>query len=262
MPGSLRARVETEGIHPDVVEAVTRDIHHDTLAGSADLDGENFTRIHTRDLERLFDQYDQRFFDGQVRPALAGSPLYFRLSSRLTRAAGKTTRFRRGASPGAVSYEISVSTTLLFQCFGGDDHRPISVTGRPCADRLAALQRVMEHELVHLVELLVWTRSSCRARRFQSIAERFFAHRAHTHDLITPAEQAHARFGVRPGARVRFRLEGAEHEGVVNRVTRRATVLVPDSSGRPFSDGRRYLTFYVPVDLLEVIDRKDPAGSP
>ncbi len=155
-----------------------------------------------------------------------------------------------------------MSTTLLFQCFGGDDHGPISVTGRPCGDRLEALQRMMEHELVHLVELLMWSGSSCRGRRFQSIAERHFGHRAHTHELITAAERAHARFGVRPGARVRFQLEGVEHEGIVNRVTRRATVLVPDRSGRRFSDGRRYATYYTPVDTLEVIEQKTLRADP
>jgi hypothetical protein len=40
------------------------------------------------------------------------------------------------------------------------------------------------------------------------------------------------------------------------RITRRATVLVENPRGEEFTDGRRYLTFYVPLPLL----RKDQAG--
>jgi hypothetical protein len=52
------------------------------------------------------------------------------------------------------------------------------------------------------------------------------------------------------GDRVSFELEGGRHIGLVNRITRRATVLVENPGGRPFSDGKRYLTFYVPLPLL------------
>jgi hypothetical protein len=44
--------------------------------------------------------------------------------------------------------------------------------------------------------------------------------------------------------------EGKRLEGRVNRITTRATVLVEDAEGQPFSDGRRYKTYYVPLPLL------------
>lgn len=102
--------------------------------------------------------------------------------------------------------------------------------------------------------MLVWTRSSCSASRFQSIASRFFGHSAHTHNLIAPREQAFASYGVMPGRRVQFRFDGREYEGIVNRITRRATVLVEDSHGPRYSDGRQYTKFYVPVTLLEPVE--------
>ena len=46
-------------------------------------------------------------------------------------------------------------------------------------------------------------------------------------------------------------MEGSRYVGVVNRVTKRATVLVEDSRGVRYSDGRCYAKFYVPVGMLE-----------
>lgn len=165
-------------------------------------------------------------------------------------AGGKTARYTPRNGSGRPYYEISVSTTLLFHTFQDVD-RPIVVCGLPCGDRLEALQRVMEHELVHLIEMLIWTKSSCSAARFQAIASRFFGHTDHRHQLVTPVEKAITQFGIRPGDRVRFRFDGVEHVGKVNRISRRATVLVEDQRGPRYSDGKRYAKFYVPMAMLE-----------
>ena len=55
---------------------------------------------------------------------------------------------------------------------------------------------------------------------------------------------------VRVGDQVRFAHDGHFLEGRVNRITRRATVLVPHAKGERFSDGGRYLRFYVPLEKL------------
>ena len=39
--------------------------------------------------------------------------------------------------------------------------------------------------------------------------------------------------------------------GRVNRITKRATVLVEDIGGQPYSDGLRYKIYYVPIAHLE-----------
>ena len=132
--------------------------------------------------------------------------------------------------------------------------RPIICSGITCADRLEALQRVMEHELVHLIEMLLWEKSSCAKPRFHSISLRFFGHSENRHQLITPKEKALVKFGIKPGVQVRFRFDGIEHTGVVNRVNKRATVLVEDRHGEQYSDGKRYAKFYVPVQMLNTVD--------
>ncbi|MGE0757252.1 MAG: hypothetical protein AB7F89_27375 [Pirellulaceae bacterium] len=228
-----------------------QDIYDRVLAGSAVMRRGNFESIGTRDLERLWRLYDEITFECRLSRALGDRPLTFRLSRRLTSAAGQTTRrvHRRSGVESRCEYEISISTTLLFQTFV-EDHRIITVSGVPCHDRLQALQRVFEHELTHLAEMIAWSDSHCAARRFQSIAGRLFGHREHTHQLITPRERAWNQLGLKVGDRVRFRCDGREYVGRLNRITRRATVLVEDHQGPRYSDGKHYAKFYVPLQLL------------
>lgn len=251
METQLKDLVTSERLDADDIAARTRRIHDAVLRESEYLDRANFTRIHTSDLRRLFHHYDNDFFGRQIGALLGEAPLRFGVSRRATSAGGKTIRYTPRGPHGQPNYEISVSTTLIFQCFAGEDHRPISVGGLVCCDRLESVQRVMEHELVHLIELLLWSSSSCSRQRFQSIANRFFGHTVHKHGLITPRERALVTFGIKTGDRVRFRFNGSQHTGIVNRITNRATVLVEDPGGRLFTNGKRYVTFYVPVDQLE-----------
>jgi hypothetical protein len=253
MPATLHQIVETTTFDAERISALTAEIHAQVLRESKHLDEPNFTSIHPDDLELLFAKYDRRFFDGQVREALGTTPLHFGLSRRMTSSGGKTARYS-DRRIGQRWFEISASTTILFGCFDDDDHRPIVASGIVCRDRLDALQRVMEHEIVHLIEMLLWEKSSCSQSRFHSISLRFFGHTENRHQLITPREKAMVKFGIRPGTRVRFRFDGVEHTGIVNRITKRATVLVEDRRGMPYSDGKRYKKFYIPVQMLEAVE--------
>jgi hypothetical protein len=241
--------VEGSSFDAQQINDRTAQIHAAVLGRSNYLDAANFTTIHPSDLELLFTAYDVHFFDEKLQARLGAQPLRFGLSQRMTSAGGKTTSFTDRRT-GSRRFEISVSTALLFGCFNDDDHRPIVVSGIPCRNRLEALQRVLEHELVHLVEVLLWDKSSCAQARFHSIAQRFFGHTSWVHQLITPREQAFVKFGIRPGMLVRFYFEGVERVGLVNRVGKRATVLVEDDQGQPYANGKRYAKFYVPVQFL------------
>jgi len=231
-------------------------IHQDLLARSPYIRIANFTAIHPGDLAFLFDAYDREFLGGLCRPALEGIPVGFRLSARMTRAGGKTILYRLPS--GGSKYEIAIAGSMLFDGFRENDRR-ITVCGLECRDRLEALQRIFEHEMVHLGELLCWEKSDCTAARFQGIAARLFLHRAHTHDLITRKERA-AASGIRVGARVAFHFDGRRLTGRVNRITRRATVLVEDPDGVKHSDGLRYKIYYVPIAGLAVI--LEPPADP
>jgi hypothetical protein len=240
-----------------IVQSRIQDIHNEVLRRSAHLHQPNFASIHRQDLEFLFEAYDVRFFAGHCRLALGGSRIHFRLSRRMTSAGGTTTRFR--LANGDPAYEIAIAASLLFDSFANGDRR-ITVGGVECNNRLQALQRVFEHELIHLAEQLCWQKSDCAAGRFQDIAERHFLHRTHTHSLVTRKERA-AEAGIRIGSRVSFIFEGQELNGRVNRITKRATVLVQDPGGSQFSDGSRYKTYYVPLGHLKISELKQVMGE-
>lgn len=243
---------------PEAVREKTAEIARWAMANSHVLRSPNFTVLASADLSRMFDGYDRAFFDGFLRRAVAeraGGRLAFRLAPRMTHAGGKTFRFRQrvGRGPGATvetGYEIAISSRLLFLSFD-DATRPVTVCGLPCTDRLCALQRIMEHEMLHLLEMLLWDTSSCAAARFKSMARNIFGHGASTHDLVTPAERAVAKFDLRVGDVVSFAFDGRPMRGTVNRVNRRATVLVESPGGVRYTNGKRYEKFYIPLGMLK-----------
>jgi hypothetical protein len=245
---------------PEEVEVRGRRIHEAMRAESPHVRESDFTVIGTDDLDRLFVWYDREFFRGRLAEMLVEDrayPVLFRLSRRLVRAAGQTIRQVRrvpnSVKPAVkVEYEITVSATLLYSTFK-DVERTVTVGGRVCRDRLEALQRIFEHELLHLAEFLGWGRSNCRADNFHALSRRIFAHEGAFHDLITPREQAQVVFDIHVGDHVSFEIDGVPHSGRVNRITRRATVLVENPRGMLYSDGKRYIRFYIPLHLL----RKD-----
>lgn len=250
---------ESRTFTPEQIATRTAQIHTTLLKRSAYLREPNFTRIHTSDLKLLFAEYDERFFDRQIQQALGSTPLTFGFSNRMTSAGGRTSSTINRAT-GSRRYEIHLSTTLLYGCFSDDDHRAITVCGMVCTDRLQAVQRIMEHELVHLVEMLVWNQSQCSQQRFQEIALRLFGHTDFRHRLILAREKVIAQYGIRPGMTVRFRFDGVEHTGLVNRINKRATVLVEDPAGVPYRNGKHYQKYYIPAEYLETVE--DTESSP
>lgn len=248
----LEKLVATAKLPPTQVAGRQLDIFRSVLRSSRMVTRPNFTAIDAADLKLLFHLYDDVFFNGLLDLTLAnmGSPLSFRLSRRMTSAGGKTTRWHYPKSQHRPPrFEIAISTTLLFESFQSD--QPVQVTGLRCENRLEAMQRVMEHELIHLCEMLIWFHSSCSAARFLRIANGLFAHRKASHELLTPVDKARTTLGIQVGDLVSFSVNGTRLIGTVNRITRRATVLVPSHLGQPYNDGSCYLKYYVPLTQLQ-----------
>lgn len=248
---TLKEHIAAISLTPAEIGRRTGAIYAAVLEQSKYIGGRpNFARIGTGDLRLLFGLYDDGFFSGLLAKTINASPdtsLTFRLARTMTSAGGKT--FKRamlGIGNRRTQFEIAVSTHLLFSNFRAEDDR-VLVNGIECRDRLQALQRIFEHELVHLVELTLEGRSSCKAAPFRDFAHRFFGHGDVTHRLIPTKIMAARDLGLRVGDRVEFAFEGRRFEGVLNRITKRATVLVEHEGGRRYSDGKRYHKFYVPL---------------
>ncbi|MEI8198352.1 MAG: SprT-like family protein, partial [Phycisphaerae bacterium] len=180
-----------------------------------------------------------------------GHPLCFRLSSTMVRAGGKTLLYARRGPDGKrqFHYEIAIGSRLLFNTFR-DIQRPVAVCGLVCSDRLQAMQRIMEHEIIHLTELVRWGQSSCKADRFKGLAQQIFGPGGTTHDLVTAREVAATQHNLKVGVIVKFDYDGQKHVGVVNRIHHRATVLVESEVGMRYSNGKKYQKFYVPLGRL------------
>jgi hypothetical protein len=250
--------------HPARAAAIQADIEADYLSRAVGQPCRNFDRIATADLRLLFQLYDEQFFAGLIRRSLAANDiqLSFRLSPRLTSAGGKTIYDSRRPAPGKPRpVEIVISTTLLFESFT-HPHSQHLVAGCECHSRLQALLRIFEHELLHLIEINDTGTSSCAAAPFRNLARRVFGHLKSNHQLLRPTDRARLQHGLGVGDRVRFLFEGNTYCGTVNRITRRATVLVPSAHGTLYNDGQRYTKFYIPIHQLHRAATEEPARSP
>lgn len=231
-------------------------IRSQMLSNSPNVRHGNFTAIAPEDLQRLLALYDSHYFGGWLErevQAQSHRPLGLKLSKLMTRAGGKTTRLRRRRHGKTLTiYEIAVAARMLLMSFR-DERREVVVCGRRCQDRLAALQRILEHEIIHLCELLAWGKSTCAGKRFKALAAAIFGHDGTKHDLVTPREQAAVQHGLKVGSPVRFTHAGRTYTGRINRIHRRATVLVEDPAGQAYSDGKRYSGFYVPLPALTLV---------
>jgi hypothetical protein len=240
--------------HPPVagIDAIRGSIRDRLLTTSRYIQTPNFVRCGDSDLKILFDGYDSCFFDAQLRSALEtlnAWPIDLRFSGRLRSTGGRTTRTTCRKSRH-VTYSIQISSNVLFTNFRTPEETA-SVNGLICPDRVDAMMRVMEHELLHLAEFLAFNDSTCTGGRFQHAAMRMFGHTEHTHAMVSKRVKTLLSTDLRPGHRVRFSFEGKTLTGVINRINARATVLVEDPRGARYNDGRKYVKFYMPLALLQ-----------
>ena len=219
-------------------------IRQEILHRSRYIQTPNFARCSDSDLRVLFELYDAQFFNGSLARRLPAACV-FEFSARLRSSAGMTSRTRRA---GVMHYRITIANVVLFQNFADGQAR--KVTGVDCYDRLDALMRIFEHELLHLHEFLIDGKTNCSAGRFQSLAREFFGHQSHKHELVTPRQKAIATSPFRVGQLVAFERNSQSHTGTINRIHRRATVLVESPRGTLYNNGKRYEKYYVPLAKL------------
>lgn len=229
----------------NVIQQKTKEIYKKILENSSTFNNPNFTKFSVKDLKYIFALYDSYFFDNFFKKNHK-EKLYFRLSTRMTSAGGKTIYNRR-----TKFYEIVLSMPLLFQTFDGIK-REVEVNGLICYNRLEAAMRIIEHEIIHLLELLILGNSSCSNPRFKNLSYNIFNHRDTKHKLVTKREIASEKFDLKIGDKVMFEFEGQLYKGFINHITKRATVMVENPKGM-FCDskGNRYHKYYIPIQCLQ-----------
>ncbi|TFH38714.1 MAG: hypothetical protein E4G94_11940 [ANME-2 cluster archaeon] len=232
---------------PRQIKNKTRKISHKILAESENLDNRNFNSIAIRDVSRLFELYDQYFFDRFFQDHHR-QKIFFGLSDRMTRSGGRIVYAQRTGT-----YTISLSTTLIFQTFH-DVTRDVAVNGIVCHNRLEATMRILEHEIIHLLEYVRFGSSSCSKPRFQDLSYNIFGHTEVTHQLVTQTERAQKKFNLQAGDKVSFEYNGMTHHGFISSITKRATVMAndPDGDYKDFQ-GNRYCKYYIPLSSLEAV---------
>lgn len=246
--GQMNQEIVRKVFPEEVIQAMLKQIQANIIAASPHIKSGNFESISPRDLELMFRLYDEYFLNNffKQRP---GTRVKFRMSRRMTSSGGKTTKLKKN---GKVEYEICLSSVLLFNAFQDDGQKAV-VNGVECYSRLEAALRIMEHEIIHLLEMVLFNESSCGKRRFKLIAGNLFGHRDVKHQLRARREITHKELSLKAGDYVKFKFREVTKRGQVIRITRRATVMVKDCRGQyADNEGTRFSKYYVPLYCLEL----------
>jgi hypothetical protein len=218
----------------------TSTIHAAAIGKAENISCANFNKIGDIDIRYIFRLYD-RFFFGDFFTANYRGQLSFYLSGRMTRAAGKFVWRKRSQTQ---TFEIGIATAMLFDNFTTpQDTKDLS--GFLCTNRLEALQRVIEHEIVHFLEYLGFGETDCSKERFKTICKAIFGHTKSVHALDTPRKIAANKYDLRVGSSVFFFMEGHKYEGRIQRIGRRATVIATKKDGVDISRIKCYAPFHM-----------------
>ncbi len=235
------------GFDRSSINEMTGKIYDRIVDGPVLIKEGNFTSVSSSDIKMMFELYDEIFFDDFFKLHYP-KRIKFSLSRRMTRSGGKTEYHPR-------KIIIKLSTPLLFQSFNGEG-RDVIICGIVCSDRLEAMMRIMEHEIIHLIEYVSYGGSSCSGNRFLSLVSRIFGHTDTGHQLVTGQEIADKNYGLMVGDRVSFEFQGDIKQGQITRITNRVTVMVKDCKGFYHDlSGKRYTKYYIPLNHLEPLNK-------
>jgi hypothetical protein len=244
-------------IESDNIKAMQQqdDIYNRILSETPNIRESNFRTISGRDIRKIYELYDSIFFENffadYFKRKKGKETISFRLSNRMTSSGGKTTKKRVN---GEIEFEITLSSHILFSVFNKEEEEA-RVNGLTCRSRLDAALRILEHEFVHLYEMIKYGDSTCSSSRFKNHVSKLFGHTHIKHELLAP-RKVHST-SIKPGDKVKFEFNGKHKTGIIYRITKRATVMVKDAKGAfTDSEGQRYAKYYVPLESLTVVSGK------
>lgn len=207
--------------------------------------------LTNEDLNLMFCLYDEIFFNNWFNDSYTGL-LKFSLSKRMTRSAGQTICPRniekmRGKS--AIEIRIGINFFYNYDAVEGSK----LVSGIETKSNIDALQLVFEHEICHVIEFILYKKSSCSGKRFKTIAYHLFGHVERFHKLPTYRQIAFEKYGLNIGDYVTFKHKEKDLSGILYKINKRAVVLVKDRKGKlADKKGTRYTKYYVDINLLKL----------
>ena len=220
------------------------------MKNSPQIKNPQLTCISTEDLRILFNLYDEIFFINWFKNSYKGK-IKFSLSKKMTRSAGKTMCPKNIARIRQEELILEIRIGVDFFLNYGQTQKNNTVCGLMSNNSLEALMLVFEHELCHVIEFLLYNKSSCAGKRFKTIANNLFGHTESYHKLPTARQIADEVMGCRIGDNVLFEYKGMKLTGVIYGINKRATVLVSDRNGfLKDKYGNRYTRYYVPLKML------------
>jgi len=238
-------------LQSDIIKNKRREISGLLMKKSKNIKSETVSALSAADLDILFGLYDEIFFENWFKQNYKGK-LKFSVSRRMTRSAGLTRcpRNINGIRPEELVIEVKIGVDFFFHY--GLVEGSGTVGGIDTGSSLEALQLVLEHELCHVVEFILFGSSSCKGERFRTMAGNLFGHTESCHKLPTHRQIAFSALGLKIGDSISFNYEGRVLTGILYSINKRATVMVRDNSGLLADrQGRRYSKYYVPLSLIE-----------
>lgn len=243
-------RIVTIRIQKDEIILRRKEVARALLLHSTGIKSGMVSSLSVEDLTLLFWLYDRIFFNNGFAEGFAGK-LKFSISRRMTKSAGITLCPRRidRIKPEELVIEIRIGVDFFLQ-YGMLDGSKF-VCGIKTENSLEALLLVFEHELCHAVEFITFKKSSCKGKRFKTIAGNIFGHTESYHKLPTNRQIASQKLGLKLGDTVSFDFEGKRLTGILYNINKRATVMVRDRKGQlADKHGNRYSKYYVPLPGL------------
>lgn len=203
--------------------------------------------ITSENINVLIKLYDIYFLDNYINNNLERK-VKVSLSNRMTSSAGKTIFKRCGE---VLSCEIRVSIYLLSLI--DKKKNSVKICGIETSDVLEALMLILEHELCHIIEFLLYGNSNCKAKRFKIMAWKFFRHIKSYHEILSYNKKTSncKSLNIKKGDTIRFIHKKIEYIGIVVNINKRYTVMVESINGI-YEDkyGVKYNKWYVPIDLI------------
>jgi predicted SprT family Zn-dependent metalloprotease len=227
-----------------IIEEKFNNIIDSILKKSSHFKEKNYGIISISDLEFIFYLYDEIYFENRLKKY--SENISFNLSRRLSRSAGTTQFF-----PTTSYSKITLATNILYQNFNSENERKILVNGFECKNRLEATLKILEHEIIHLLEFFIFKKSSCKKKQFKQLSFNFFNHTKSTHELITQNEIAIKKFGLSIGNEVFFTFKTKILKGKIHKITKRATIFCEDKNGEYRNKiGNRFKKYLIPIEFL------------